>query len=78
MRSGTAQIGLVVTVHTFKGSVTRGAERIKIGALEVSRKSSAHLIRYDSAVKRAKLCQETSYSAGISELIPTVRFAEVG
>lgn len=43
-----------------------------------SRKSSAHLIRYDSAVKHARLCQETSYSADISELIPMVRFAEVG
>lgn len=78
MLSGTAQIGLVVTVHALKGSVTKGAGRIRIGALEVSRKSSAHLIRYDSAAKRAKLCQETSYSTDISELIPMVRFAEVG
>lgn len=78
MLSGTAQKSLVVTVHTFKGNVTRGAGRIKIRALEVSRKSSAHLIRYDSAVKHARLCQETSYSADISELIPMVRFAEVG
>lgn len=78
MLSGTAQISLVVTVRTFKGNVTKGARRIKIGALEVSRKSSAHLIRYDSAVKHAKLCQETSYSTDISELILTVRFAEVG
>lgn len=49
-----------------------------IGALEVSRKSRAHLIRYDSAAKHAKLCQETSYSTDISELIPMVRLAEVG
>lgn len=74
----TAQIGPVVTVHTFRGNFTRGPGRIKIGALEVSRKSSAHLIRYDSVAKHAKLCQETSYSTDISELILTVRFAEVG
>lgn len=62
----------------FKGNVTKGARRIKIGALEVSRKSSAHLIRCDSAAKHAKLGQETSYPSDISELIPTVRLAEVG
>lgn len=78
MLSGTAQIGLVVTVHTLRGNVTREAGRIKIGAVEVSRKSGAHLIGYDSAAKHAKLCQETSYSTDISELIPIVRFAEVG
>lgn len=50
-RSG---IGPVVTVHT-RGNVTTGAGRIGIGALKVSRKSSAHLIRYDSAAKRVTL-----------------------
>lgn len=39
----------------IRGNVTGGAGRIKIGALEVSGKSSAHLIRYDSAAKHAKL-----------------------
>lgn len=78
MLSGTAQIGLVDTVHTFRRNATRQAGRIKIGALEVSRKSGAHLIRYDSAAKHARLCQESSYSTDISELITTVRFAEVG
>lgn len=77
MLSGIAQIGLADTLHTLRGNAVGQAGRIKIGALEVSRKSSAHLIRYDSAAEHAKLCQETSYSTDISELITTVRFAEV-
>lgn len=69
----------MVTVHPLRGgNFTRWAGRIKIGALEVSWKICAHLIRYDSAAKHAKLCQETGYSTDISELIPTIRFAEVG
>lgn len=76
--SGTGQIGPVLTVGSSRGNFTGGAGRIKSGALEVSRKSGAHLIRCDSAAKHAKLCQEASYSTDISELIPTVRFAEIG
>lgn len=39
----------------MRRNVTIGAGRIGIGALKVSRKSSAHLIRYDSAAKHVIL-----------------------